>query len=250
MTDTHTLYNATADRWQRKEPNSLSDYTARPRVFELCGDVTGMKVIDLGAGEGYCAREIARRGAAHITGIELSEEMVSLAIKQQDTNDDVIDYKIGDVTALDQPAGHYDLALGVFVYNYLTAEQTQKSFAQVYKLLKPGSFFVFSVPHPSFPFIKKTLDKPFYFDTAGAGYFSSRNQLCQGEIWCRDGTSLNVQMIPKSLTDYFSALANAGFTQLPELVEMGVDDKMLALDPEFFTPLKDIPLHLAFKIQK
>lgn len=250
MTDTHSLYNATADRWQRKEPNSLSDYTARPRVFELCGDVSGFSVIDLGAGEGYCAREIARRGAARITGIELSEEMVSLAKKQQADDDQVISYHVGDVTDLAEPEQSYDLALGVFVYNYLSIEQTRKSFSQVYRLLKPGSDFVFSVPHPSFPFIKTERDKPFYFDTTGAGYFSSRDRLCSGEIWCRDGTSLNVQMIPKSLEDYFSALADAGFTQLPQLLELGVDEAMLALDPDFFTPLKDIPLHLAFKIKK
>ena len=249
MTDTQSLYNATANRWQRKEPNSLSDYTARPRVFDLCGDVRGMQVIDLGAGEGYCAREIALRGAARITGIELSEKMVALA-KQQQADDDIIQYHVGDVTALAEPDHHYDLALGVFVYNYLTIEQTQASFAQVYKLLKPGGHFVFSVPHPSFPFIRQAQSRPFYFDTAGAGYFSSRDQLCSGEIWCRDGTSLNVQMIPKSLADYFSALAAAGFSSLPEVEELGVDEEMIALDSEFFSPLRDIPLHLAFKIKK
>ncbi len=250
MTDTQSLYNATASRWERKEANSLSDYTARPRVFEMCGDVNGSRVIDLGAGEGYCAREIAQRGAAHITGIELSEEMVALAKAQQADDHSVIEYHVGDVTHLNQAAESFDLALGVFVYNYLTIEQTETSFAQVYQLMKPGGHFVFSVPHPSFPFIKKELTPPFYFDTQDGGYFTSRNRLCGGEIWCRDGTTLNVQMIPKSLEDYFSALAKAGFNRLPELVELTVDDKMIALDPDFFGPLNDLPLHLAFKIQK
>ena len=248
--DTRELYNDTASRWERREPNSLSDFTARPRVFELCGDVTGAKILDLGAGEGYCAREMALRGAAEVVGVELSEQMVELARRQQAADDQVISYQVGDVTDLALPAERFDLALGVFVYNYLTIEQTRESFKQVYKVLKPGGSFIFSVPHPAFPFIKREQTPPFYFDAQGGGYFSSRNQQCQGEIFCRDGTSLSVQMIPKSFEDYFSALAQAGFTGMPVLEELHVTEALLALDQAFFAPLSDLPLHLAFKLQK
>ena len=61
--DTARLYDAHAGRWRRRGPSSLSDFTGRPPVFELCGDVTGLDVLDLGSGEGYCSRELASRGA-------------------------------------------------------------------------------------------------------------------------------------------------------------------------------------------
>ena len=247
--DTRELYNDTAARWARREPNSLSDFTARPRVFALCGDVSGARILDLGAGEGYCAREMMLRGAASVVGIELSEQMVELARSQQDAGGG-IDYRVGDVTALDVPAQSFDLALGVFVYNYLTVEQTRESFKQVYQALKPGGSFVFSVPHPAFPFIKRELTPPFYFDMQEGGYFSGRNRQCQGEIFCRDGTSLSVQMIPKTFADYFDALADAGFAQLPVLEELHVTDEMLEIDAAFFSPLVDLPLHLAFRLVK
>ncbi len=248
--DTRELYNDTASRWERREPNSLSDFTARPRVFELCGDVTGAAILDLGAGEGYCAREMALRGAGSVIGVELSEQMVELARRQQAADDQVISYQVGDVTALEMPAASFDLALGVFVYNYLTIEQTRQSFRQVYEVLKPGGDFVFSVPHPAFPFIKRENTPPFYFDARDSGYFSGRDTQCQGEIFCRDGTSLSVQMVPKSFEDYFTALADAGFTRLPVVEELHVTDELLAIDPAFFSPLTDLPLHLAFKLRK
>ena len=37
--DTREMYDSNAHKWARREPNSLSDFTGRPRVFELCGDV-------------------------------------------------------------------------------------------------------------------------------------------------------------------------------------------------------------------
>ena len=90
---TESLYNSTAQRWKRKAPNSLSDYTARPRVFDLCGDVSNRSIVDLGSGEGYCARELAQRGAQSIEGIELSSQMVELAKSQQVTHDNIIHYQ-------------------------------------------------------------------------------------------------------------------------------------------------------------
>lgn len=247
--DTEKLYNKNAQNWQRREPNSLSDFTARPRVFELCGDVNGLDIIDLGAGEGYCARILAEKGARSIQGVELSEQMVTLA-RQQLNDNDTIQYHCGNVVELEFKDKQFDLALGVFVYNYLTVDEVQRSFREAYRVLKPGGHFIFSVPHPAFPFIKRDLTPPFYFNVGNNGYYSSRDQRSEGEIYCRDGKALPVQMIPKLLEDYITALDTAGFNSLPQIVELGVTEELLALDRDFFQPLVDIPLHLACKIQK
>lgn len=36
---TKDIYNENAHLWERREPNSLSDFTGRPPVFDLCSDV-------------------------------------------------------------------------------------------------------------------------------------------------------------------------------------------------------------------
>ena len=83
--DTESLYDANAGKWERKAPSSLSDFTGRPAVFEMCGEVSGLDILDLGAGEGYCSRELAARGARSVTGVELSEQMVITARRQEQT---------------------------------------------------------------------------------------------------------------------------------------------------------------------
>lgn len=248
--DTGRLYDEHASRWQRREPSSLSDFTGRPAVFELCGPVRGLDILDLGCGEGYCARELAGRGAGSVTGVELSEEMVQLAEAQEAELGQGITYRQGDVIRLEDADATYDLAVGVFVYNYVTIGEMRASFREVHRVLKPGGSFVFSVPHPAFAFLRQGNEPPFYFDVEASGYFSGRDRQFQGAIHRRDGSALPVQMVHKSFTDYFEALRAAGFSSLPEVRELSVQPEHLDLDPDFFGPVADLPLHVAFRVER
>ena len=81
--DTQQVYNQNAQKWLRLEPSSLSDFTARPLVFDACGELAGRSVLDIGCGEGYCARELKRRGAGDYLGVDLSEQMIEAAKLQE-----------------------------------------------------------------------------------------------------------------------------------------------------------------------
>ena len=61
-----------------------------------------------------------------------------------------------------------------------------------------------------------------------------------------DGTFL----FGKGAADYLRAVAEAGWTSLPYLDELGVTAEHLALDPAFFGPLKGMPLHLLFELKR
>ncbi len=121
--------------------------------------------------------------------------------------------------------------------------------AEIARVLRPGGRFVFSVPHPSFPFMREPA-YPFYFEVEDKGYFSKRDQQFPGRIWKRDDSWLNVQLIHKTLEDYFNALKFATFNTMPILKELRVTPEHIALDQAFFNPLLDIPLHLAIQVSK
>jgi ubiquinone/menaquinone biosynthesis C-methylase UbiE len=247
---TKNLYNRTASEWIRGEPTSLSDFTARPFVLELCEPVAGLRVLDIGCGEGYCSRELSRRGAAWVHGIDLSESMIAAAKLQQIEDSLGISYEVGCATNLKQfHDGEIDLVVAVFLFNYLTIAHTQECMAEVARILRPGGRFVFSVPHPSFPYMREAA-YPFYFQVEGTGYFSKRDQQFPGRIWKRDGSWLNVQLIHKTLEDYFNALKITGFNTMPILQELHVTPEHIAIDESFFSPLLDQPLHLALQISR
>jgi SAM-dependent methyltransferase len=245
---TEALYDQNAALWSRSKPNSISDFTGRPAIFDLCGSVEGQRVLDLGCGEGYCSREMASRGACEIVGIDLSQNMIELAQKREQELGQGIRYEKGDVVALDWADGCFDLVLGVFVFSYMRAEPMSRAFAEARRVLTPGGRFVFAVPHPSLPFVREQKP-PFFFDTGQLGYFSARDVRHEGRIGCVDGTSLPVQMVHKPLEDFFDALAKAGFSRLPIVRELRALDAHLEAHPELFAPLLDVPLHLAIRIE-
>lgn len=244
------LYNRSADDWKRTEPILLSDFTARPFLLSRCEPVHGLRVLDLGCGEGYFARQLKQRGAADVVGLDSSENMIDGALAAEKAEPLEIRYRVSDAGELSEfHDEEFDLVVAVFLFNYVDREKMTSIMKEVLRVLRRGGRFIFSVPHPFFAYLHEE-QPPFYFQRNDAGYFSGRNELFEGRIWRRDGTHVPVRCIHKTVDDYFHALAAAGFTSLPAIQELHVQPKHLEFDPEFFEPLKDKPLHLAFQINR
>ncbi|MEM9620692.1 MAG: class I SAM-dependent methyltransferase [Pseudomonadota bacterium] len=246
---TEQVYDDNAEKWLRHTPSSLSDFTARPLVFDACGELVGRSVLDIGCGEGYCARELKRRGAGDYLGIDLSAQMIKAAQAQESKDQYGIEYRACDVVEF-TPARQYDLCVAVFLFNYLRVEDMQRVFAMVHDALFTGGEFIFSVPHPFFPFVQHDNAPPFYFAYDGKNYFADVNEQFEGEIWKRDGEPLHVQCVHKTFTDYFAGLRSAGFTGMPVVQELTVTAELAAQDEAFFAPLLNQPLHVLFKVSK
>jgi SAM-dependent methyltransferase len=240
---TRALYDASATQWRRDQPLLLSDFTARPRVLEVLAPVRGLEVWDLGCGEGYMARALLRAGAALVRGYDLSEEMVALA-QTAPTPSGQARYAACDLADPGQwPGGQCDGALAVFLFNYLTLAQMEGVLARMRQALRPGGRFVFTLPHPLFPFLCRP-QAPFYFDPAGHAYGTSRDAQLEGRIWRRDGQSVAVRCLHKTLADIFAALERSGWRGLPQVEELAVSDALRREDPAFWGPLAGLPLHL------
>ncbi|MDA8967701.1 class I SAM-dependent methyltransferase [bacterium] len=247
---TREIYNAQADKWKRDQPSLLSDFSARPFLLNLCDPLQGKVCLDLGCGEGYVARELMKRGAQSTLGIDISEQMIQTAINQQNaTPYQGLKYRVADLRgSTDQLGNSYDLVMAVFLFNYMSVEEMHRTMRLAYDKLATGGRLIFSVPHPSLPFLKQE-GFPFYFNPT-AGYFSGRDNCFAGEIWKLDRTPVKVQCVHKLLEDYFAGLKNAGFNTMPDVHELRINEEHVKLDPEFFEPLFDLPLHLAMEVTK
>jgi SAM-dependent methyltransferase len=244
------LYDTTAQGWVRKQPITLSDFTGRIPLLSMAEPVEGKRVLDLGCGEGYFARHLKVRGASVVIGVDQSAGMIELAQQQETAEPLGIDYYQGNATNLAMiPENSFDMTIAVFLFNYLTVEQTQACMKEVARVVRPGGRFLFAVPHPAFPYMRRP-EPPFFFSTDGVGYFSGRDRHCSGRIWKRDGTFLEVQLVHKALEDYFDALAMAGFNSMPRVRELRVTPDLVELDPKFFGPAVDTPLHMAIEVTR
>jgi SAM-dependent methyltransferase len=240
---TRDLYNASASHWSREQALLLSDFTARPRVLDVVAPVHGLEVWDLGCGEGYMARALLRAGARLVRGFDISEQLVTQAQMASPSAGAAV-YERRDLGDPGQwPEGCCDAALAVFLFNYLSLAQMEGVLRGMRKALRPGGRFVFTVPHPLFPFLCRQ-EAPFFFDPAGQAYTNSTDALFEGWIWRRDGERVAVHCRHKTVADYFAALERSGWLGLPRVEELGVSDALLQEDPAFFGPLARLPLHL------
>ena len=163
---TRDLYDVAAPTWVRTEPVLLSDYTARPFVLERAGSLEGSRVLDLGCGEGYVSRQLAAKAPARLLSVDISSGMIDLARAAEEAAPLGIDYRVASATELDLDE-EFDLVLAVFLFNYLTCEEMSAVLKKVHDHLAPGGRFLFTAPHPAFPFLDRPAEPPFFFDTEG-----------------------------------------------------------------------------------
>ena len=247
---TRAMYDNASPIWARNEKLLLSDFTARPYVLEKLQPLSGRSVLDLGCGEGFVARQIKTAGAASVLGIDLSQGMIDQARAEEQRNPEGIEYRQGDVSELqDLPEAVFDRIAAVFLFNYLGSDVMTEVIRRVRSWVAPAGRFVFAVPHPSLPFMSEEKP-PFFFRRDGAGYFSASDRTLEGSMWRRDGVAVPVRCVHKPLEVYFQALRNAGWTCMPEVMELRVQPEHVDLDREFFEPLLDQPLHLLFSVEK
>jgi SAM-dependent methyltransferase len=166
-----TAYDRIAEQYQRAKLQPWRTHIERYTLLRLVGEVAVKAVIDLACGEGYYTRELRRRSAARVVGVDLSRAMIGLAEAEEARRPLDIEYRVGDVRALDV-RGEFDLAFAAYLLNYAhTAEELTQMCRAVAAALRPGGRFVTANSNPAEP----TADLP-----AGRAYGFSRRD--EGEL--------------------------------------------------------------------
>jgi SAM-dependent methyltransferase len=115
-----------------------------PAIRALLPDLEGKRIVDLGCGFGWFARWASENGAAHVLGLDLSENMIARA--RADTYDPNIEYEIADLECLELPEASFGFAYSSLVLHYVV--DFDRLVRTVHRALLPGSHFVFTIEHP------------------------------------------------------------------------------------------------------
>ncbi|MCX6702699.1 MAG: class I SAM-dependent methyltransferase, partial [Candidatus Wolfebacteria bacterium] len=147
-------YNRRAEFWERTEKKIQSDFLCRPYVYELLGDIKDRAVVDIGCGDGFVSRHLAREGA-RVVGLDNSEGQIDKAIARETKEGLGINYLVGDARELPMRDESVDSAVSVLVYGHFPKSEMIKAIQETYRVLKPGGTFVVAVPHPE-TYLKKS----------------------------------------------------------------------------------------------
>ncbi len=103
------------DRVFRKDIYQRFDW-----VMRKCGDVRGKSICDIGCGSGRFVTEFAKRGAGHITGVDVAPDMLKLArdLVEQDGVAAQCDFVLSDVLnwRTDQT---FDITIAIGFWDYI-----------------------------------------------------------------------------------------------------------------------------------
>lgn len=98
-------------------------------------------MLDIGAGIGGPARAIAQRWGCHVTGLDLTEEFVAVAVAltQRCALSDKVSFQCASALALPLPAARFDAALLIHVG--MNIADKRRLFTEARRVLKPAARF-------------------------------------------------------------------------------------------------------------
>lgn len=185
----------------------------------LLPPIQGKRVLDLGCGLGWHCRYAAEQGAASVTGVDLSQNMLREAEKR--TPQACVRYERSAIEEFSFTPGAYELVISSLALHYVP--YFAPLCAKIRDSLTAGGDFVFSVEHPVF-----TAQGAQQWHCGPKGellHWPVDAYFMEGE---RQANFLDesVKKYHKTLTTYVSGLLKAGFA-LRALVEPMPEPHML-----------------------
>ena len=111
----------------------------------------GLKVLDLACGSGYFTRLLKDWGAEKVVGVDISKEMIDLAIERERESPQGIEYRVGDITKIGK-IEEFDVVFAGFLLHYSSSVEELRSMSTNIALnLKHGGRFIAFNENPFFP---------------------------------------------------------------------------------------------------
>jgi ubiquinone/menaquinone biosynthesis C-methylase UbiE len=238
--DVRRYWEANAEAWtvmSRQGYDRSRDLFNTPTFLRLLPDVSGLRGLDVGCGEGHNTRLLARSGA-RMTALDIAPTFIRHAREAEQAEPLGIRYLEASASSLPFRDGQFD-----FVAAFMSMQDVcgqEAAVAEVFRVLQPGGFFQFSIIHPCFltPKFGWVRDEAGRKLAATVGdYF--RPDRCRIDEWSFGAAPEELRnRYPKFKTPYFertlsgwlNMLLEAGFL-LEAFAEPTVDDETLAKYP-------------------
>jgi ubiquinone/menaquinone biosynthesis C-methylase UbiE len=220
----------------------------KPAMYALLPDLQGTSVLSLGCGSGEDCEYLRRQGSSQVTGIDISKGLIEIAQSSYPR----CTFQVMDMEHLDFPDASFDFAYSSLAIHYL--EDWSQVLGEVYRVLKPNSYFLFSCGHPvlSAMHVSKNdevktkelsirLDRRTEKETIVGDYLTHK-AIVGYPNWA-------VTTWHKSIGEISGEATGAGFF-LTDIHEPQPLPAMRKLAPRDYKALKKIPAFIVFKLFK
>ena len=214
-------WDANADAWttlSRAGYDIYRDWVNTPAFLELLPSVDGLRVLDIGCGEGYNTRLLAERGA-RVTGIDISARFIGHAAAHETRTPLGIAYEIASAVELPFADVSFDAATAFM--SLMDIPENDRALAEAYRVIVPGGFLQFSITHPCFntPRSRPVYDANHIKVAVEVGdYFAHEQGVLDEWIFSAAPHELRDQFPPfrvprftRTLSQWFNLLLDTGF---------------------------------------
>lgn len=214
-----------------------------PTLISLLPDLEGKRILDLGCGSGERCVDYIKRGAAKVTGIDISEKMLEVA--KNENADPRITYIRMPMEDIGELTETFDVAISSLALHYV--EDFEGVVKNVYRLLSDGGIFLFSQEHPLSTCYEGTEDRWTRDETGRKTHANIANYCVEGRkdsTWFVEG----IQRYHRMFSTIVNTLAENGFKIL-KMAEPYPTEELVEKYPEYYD-LYHKPDFLFVKAQK
>ena len=212
----------------RKREVNANNLFELPTLYELLPDIKGKRVLDLGCGTGERCIDYIKRGAASVTGIDISEKM--LAIADSENNNSSITYLKMPMEDIGSLEGEFDVAISSLALHYV--DDFSGVVKNVYNLLRAGGVFLFSQEHPLTTCYSGTGDR-WTRDENGKKIHANIADYCiegrKDSTWFVEG----VQRYHRMFSTIVNTLSDNGF-RIVKIVEPYPTEELVRKYPDYY----------------
>jgi ubiquinone/menaquinone biosynthesis C-methylase UbiE len=239
------------DRHLEEGEDTFQEKIIKPNLLRILSVKPGEEILDVGCGQGYFARDIAK-GGAKVLGVDVANELIRLAKEKAGPNEQYLVLSAEQLKNIGD--ARFDAAICILALQNI--KNLQAAVSEISRVLKPNGRCVIVLNHPAF---RVPTASAWGFDEQSNvqyrridKYLSEISQAVDMTQGVKDEKKKKYTWsFHRPLQVYFKAFAKAGFgvTLLEEWVSHKTSDKGPRKAAED-RARKEIPLFMCLEIVK
>ncbi len=224
-------------------------YYEKPAIFKLIPNIKNKTVLSLGCGSGEDSLYLKKLGAKKSVGIDISSQLIKIASESYPE----CSFKTMDMEHLNFSNSSFDFVYSSLAIHYI--ENWTNVFKEVYRVLKPKSYFLFSCSHPITYWLKNSTTETDLINKLKESKNKKKKEIIVVENYLERTKIFNgfggntVNMWHKPFSEIASELNSAGFL-IEKIVEPKPLKKLQNLFPKTYSKLLKTPEFVIFRLLK
>jgi len=230
------IYNKIAERYATVVDNAFWNAgVERPATLSLLPtELKGKHVLDAACGSGFYSEYLFKHGS-EVLGLDISSAMIAQYNKRMNGKTKAIEHDLSKPLTFIKDE-EFDIVLSPLTLHYLP--DWIPFFKEIYRILKKGGSWIFSIPHPVSEYFERHRDGNYFKNEAIVEHWDSYGE-----------QEIEMKFYKRPLSILFETYMNTGFI-LEKFVEPQPIERSKEIYPQFYEKYMKVPCFICIQLKK